>query len=184
MHPARPEVVRVIDSHTGGEPTRIVVRGGPSSARALEERLRLFREQFDHYRRASSTNRAAPMRWSARCCAAAPAGLPGWRDLLQQRRLSRHVRARHDRPRGHAGRRGPLPPGPIRIERRSGPSSPVERQRPGRCRQRQELFARRAGRPSRSRESAGIRGDVAWGGNWFFLVEAPAATIAFANLEA
>jgi 4-hydroxyproline epimerase len=28
-----------------------------------------------------------------------------------------------------------------------------------------------------------IRGDVAWGGNWFFLAEAPAVTIALANLE-
>ena len=45
--------VQVIDSHTGGEPTRIVVAGGPDLGNgSMAERRTLLREQFDHFRRA------------------------------------------------------------------------------------------------------------------------------------
>jgi 4-hydroxyproline epimerase len=45
--------VRVIDSHTGGEPTRIVISGGPQlGAGSMRERLQLFRRQHDRFRRA------------------------------------------------------------------------------------------------------------------------------------
>ena len=45
--------VRVIDSHTGGEPTRLVVRGGPELGRGpLRERLKVFRERHDDFRSA------------------------------------------------------------------------------------------------------------------------------------
>src|SRR5688500_941983 len=45
--------IRVIDSHTAGEPTRVVVAGGPElGAGGLAERMELFRERFDHVRAA------------------------------------------------------------------------------------------------------------------------------------
>src|SRR5882762_10200916 len=45
--------VRVIDSHTGGEPTRLVVSGGPDlGAGPLAERLERFRHQYDAFRSA------------------------------------------------------------------------------------------------------------------------------------
>jgi 4-hydroxyproline epimerase len=45
--------VRVIDSHTGGEPTRVVLEGGPAlGAGPLAERRDRFREHFDAYRSA------------------------------------------------------------------------------------------------------------------------------------
>lgn len=41
----------IVDSHTGGEPTRIVVSGGPDlGAGCLQQRLQRFREEFDHLR--------------------------------------------------------------------------------------------------------------------------------------
>ena len=44
---------RVIDSHTGGEPTRVVVSGGPDLGRGdMAERRRLFRDQHDAWRKA------------------------------------------------------------------------------------------------------------------------------------
>lgn len=43
----------VIDSHTQGEPTRVVVSGGPDLGTGpIAERLRRFKENFDHYRSA------------------------------------------------------------------------------------------------------------------------------------
>src|SRR5262245_2012285 len=43
--------IHVIDSHTGGEPTRVVVAGGPELGTGpLSERAKLFREQFDTFR--------------------------------------------------------------------------------------------------------------------------------------
>ena len=45
--------VLVIDSHTGGEPTRVVIAGGPElGGGSVAERLRIFREQHDKFRSA------------------------------------------------------------------------------------------------------------------------------------
>src|ERR1700691_295854 len=45
--------VRVIDSHTGGEPTRLIVSGGPDLGRGSQaERLECFRAQHDAFRSA------------------------------------------------------------------------------------------------------------------------------------
>jgi 4-hydroxyproline epimerase len=45
--------VRVIDSHTGGEPTRLVVSGGPDlGAGPLADRLECFRRNYDSFRSA------------------------------------------------------------------------------------------------------------------------------------
>ncbi|MEM6561004.1 MAG: proline racemase family protein, partial [Planctomycetota bacterium] len=43
---------KVIDSHTGGEPTRVIVDGGPDlGGGSLADRRALFAEKFDAYRR-------------------------------------------------------------------------------------------------------------------------------------
>lgn len=45
--------IRVIDSHTGGEPTRIIVEGGPELGDGtMAERLAVFRDRFDEIRSA------------------------------------------------------------------------------------------------------------------------------------
>lgn len=44
--------VRVVDSHTGGEPTRVVVEGAPALTGTLPERLAQFRERHDRFRSA------------------------------------------------------------------------------------------------------------------------------------
>jgi len=43
--------IEVIDSHTGGEPTRIIVSGGPDLGNgSLSEKLERFKSDYDHYR--------------------------------------------------------------------------------------------------------------------------------------
>lgn len=45
--------IRVLDSHTGGEPTRLVLEGFPDlGSGSMKERLHLLRTQYDHYREA------------------------------------------------------------------------------------------------------------------------------------
>jgi 4-hydroxyproline epimerase len=48
------EKLRVIDSHTGGEPTRVIVGGWPDLGRGpLAERRKRFQDEFDRYRSAA-----------------------------------------------------------------------------------------------------------------------------------
>lgn len=45
--------ITVIDSHTGGEPTRLIVAGGPDLGNGpLSERVKLFKEKHDRFRSA------------------------------------------------------------------------------------------------------------------------------------
>lgn len=47
------KTIRVIDSHTGGEPTRTIIAGGPDLGQGpLAERVERFRTHFDSYRSA------------------------------------------------------------------------------------------------------------------------------------
>ena len=53
MRTVKSNRVRVIDSHTAGEPTRVVVAGGPDlGAGSLAERLIRFRAEHDDFRSA------------------------------------------------------------------------------------------------------------------------------------
>ena len=46
-------ITRILDSHTGGEPTRLVVSGGPDlGGGTMQQRLQRFRSQHDQWRRA------------------------------------------------------------------------------------------------------------------------------------
>ena len=46
--------IHIIDSHTGGEPTRVIIGGGPDLGMgSMQQRLNIFRDQFDHYRTAT-----------------------------------------------------------------------------------------------------------------------------------
>ncbi len=53
MSESRVSRIRVIDSHTAGEPTRVVIEGGPElGSGSVADKLRVFREQHDRYRSA------------------------------------------------------------------------------------------------------------------------------------
>ena len=53
MKTPTPVPTRIIDSHTGGEPTRLVVSGGPDlGSGSMAERLQRFRSENDAWRRA------------------------------------------------------------------------------------------------------------------------------------
>lgn len=53
MNPARPRFVRVVDSHTGGEPTRVVLDGAPDlGGGSVADQLKVFRTEHDAFRAA------------------------------------------------------------------------------------------------------------------------------------
>jgi 4-hydroxyproline epimerase len=50
---AAPTRIKVLDSHTGGEPTRLVLEGGPDLGRGpLSERVKILKEKHDEFRSA------------------------------------------------------------------------------------------------------------------------------------
>jgi 4-hydroxyproline epimerase len=185
VSPARPDLIRVIDSHTAGEPTRLVIEGGPELGEGpLEERLRRFREQYDHYRRAIVNEpRGSDTVVGALLCRphrpdcqagviffnnVGYLGMCGHGTIGLVASLAAVGRCR---------------PGPIRIDTPVGPVD-ARLYEDGRidvvnvksfCKARAAVV---------SLAGVGeIRGDVAWGGNWFFLAETPAVAIVFGNLE-
>jgi len=51
--PPQPRYIKVVDSHTGGEPTRVVISGGPELGDgSLLQRKEKFEREFDHFRSA------------------------------------------------------------------------------------------------------------------------------------
>jgi 4-hydroxyproline epimerase len=109
--------IQVIDSHTGGEPTRLVIGGFPDlGGGSMAERRRCWPSGTTVARAARATSRAAATWWSARCCASRCRRQRLRRDLLQQRRLPGHVRPRHHRAGREPGAHGAHRRGEHRIE--------------------------------------------------------------------
>ena len=62
--------LHVIDSHTGGEPTRLIINGFPQLAgQTIAEQLDSLRTTHDQWRRACLLEPRGNEYWSARCTA-------------------------------------------------------------------------------------------------------------------
>ena len=189
MPPARTEVIRVIDSHTAGEPTRLVIEGGPDLGEGpLEERLRRLRGQFDHYRRAIVNEpRGCDTVVGALLCRPhrpdCQAGVIFFNNVGYLG-MCGHGTIGLVASLAAAGR---CQPGPIRIDTPVGPVDArlYEDGRVDVINVRSFRKTRQAGiaLPGAGPGAEEIRGDVAWGGNWFFLAQPPALAIALGNLE-
>ena len=185
MPPAPAAAVRVIDSHTAGEPTRLVMEGGPPLGEGpLEERLRRFREQYDHHRRAIVAEpRGCDTLVGALLCRPhrpdCQAGVIFFNNVGYLG-MCGHGTIGLVASLASAGR---CAPGPIRIDTPVGPVD-ARLYEDGRVDVTNVRSFRRARRVGISLPGVGeVRGDVAWGGNWFFLADAPAVPIAFGRLE-
>ncbi len=178
--------ISIIDSHTGGEPTRVVIGGGPDlGGGTMAERLAVFRERHDRFRSAVNNEpRGGDVLVSALLCepvdATCAAGViffnnTGYLGMCGHGMIGLVVTL------AHLGR---IQPGVVRIET---PVGIIEATWKGG----DEVSI--ANVPSH-RTDAGvvveipgqgaITGDVAWGGNWFFLVNDHGATLARENVEA
>jgi len=178
--------IRVLDSHTGGEPTRLVLDGGPDlGIGPLDERAARFRRDFDSYRsaivnepRGSDTVVGAllvpPHR--ANCDLGViffnNVGLLG---MCGHGTIGLVVSL------AHLGR---IQPGGVKIDTPVGAVS-AELHADGSVSVENVPSYRSAHQVPIEVPGYGvIRGDVAWGGNWFFLVEAHGLNLDLASLDA
>ncbi len=84
-----PITLRAIDSHTGGEPTRLIVDGFPDlGGGSMAKRRDRFARDFDHWRQAAILEpRGNDVLVGALLCKTGLGGGYRWRDFLQQCRF-------------------------------------------------------------------------------------------------
>jgi 4-hydroxyproline epimerase len=177
--------VKIIDSHTGGEPTRLVVNGGPDLGRgSLADRLERFRHHHDGFRSAVVNEpRGSDVVVGAllcepvdRTCAAGVIffnnvgylGMCGHGTIGLVATL-----AYMDR----------ITPGEHRIETPVGTVSALLHA-DGKVTVNNVASQRIAANVAVNVPGYGeIRGDVAWGGNWFFLVRDHRMSLSLKNVD-
>jgi 4-hydroxyproline epimerase len=164
--------IRVIDSHTAGEPTRVVIAGGPDLGRGpLGERRELLRQQHDYFRSAVVNEpRGSDVLVGALLCEPVDptcvAGViffnnVGYLGMCGHGTIGVAVTL------AHLGR---IKPGAHRLET---PVGVVAFEYPGGNTVTIENVPsyRHAANVVVNVDGVGpIAGDIAWGGNWFFLV--------------
>jgi 4-hydroxyproline epimerase len=177
--------IKVVDSHTGGEPTRVVVEGGPDLGRGpLAARRERFQRDFDRYRAA---------------CVYEPRGSDVIVGALlvepeDETCVSGVIYFNNVGTIGMCGHGtiglmvtlaylGRILPGEHRIDTpvgtvtaTLGPSGEVTVTNVPSWRERKDVTVQVPG-------LGAVTGDIAWGGNWFFLVEQHGQDLALGNVE-
>jgi 4-hydroxyproline epimerase len=177
--------ISVIDSHTGGEPTRVVIAGGPELGRGpIKERAGIFREKFDSFRSCVVNEpRGSDVLVGALLCE------PSDPTCAAGVIYFNNVGVLHMCGHGTIGlgvtlaRMGKITPGEHRIETPVGVVTIT-------LHDAHRVTVRNV--PSyRYRKSITVEvptvgpvtGDIAWGGNWFFLVAQHDEKITIGNVE-
>lgn len=178
--------IRVIDSHTGGEPTRVVVSGAPDlGGGSLAERRARLGEEFDWWRSACVNEpRGHDAMVGALLCESNEA------DCAAGVIFFNNVGVLNGCVHGTMGvavtlaRQGLIFPGRHRIETPTGVLG-VDLQAHGRVTVANVRSYRLAKGVAVEVPGWGtVRGDVAWGGNWFFLIDRQGPQVCFSKLEA
>jgi 4-hydroxyproline epimerase len=177
--------ISVIVSHTGGEPTRVVVAGGPDLGRGpLAERAALFRDRFDTFRSCVVNEpRGSDVLVGALLCEphdpANAAGAiffnnVGVLGMCGHGTIGLAVTLAH---------MGKLAPGECRIETPVGVVSAALHDAHRVTVRNVPSYRKRAGVSVDVDGIGRVTGDIAWGGNWFFLVKEHREEISVANVE-
>ena len=172
--------LHIVDSHTGGEPTRLVIDGGPDLGNgSMAERLTRMREHFDRFRSAVVNEpRGSEAMVGALLCepvdAASAAGViffnnVGYLGMCGHGTIGLIVSL------AYLGR---IQPGRHRIETPVGVVTA-------------ELFPDGqvaienvpSYRAAKDVAVGSVVGDIAWGGNWFFLIQGSPYPIDLAHVD-
>jgi 4-hydroxyproline epimerase len=177
--------VKVIDSHTGGEPTRLVVSGGPDLGTGpLSQRLELFRSQHDCFRSAVVNEpRGSDVIVGALLCEpvdpACSAGViffnnVGYLGMCGHGTIGLVATLAHLKR---------IEPGEHRIETPVGTVGAILHES-GEVTVNNVASYRTAADVEVEVPTYGkVRGDVAWGGNWFYLVRDHHLELSLNNVE-
>ncbi len=165
--------IKIIDSHTGGEPTRVVLEGGPDlGSGPVSERLERLRREFDRFRSAvvNEPRGSDPVVGALLCSPCDPASAAGviffnnagYLGMCGHGTIGLVVTLAH---------MGRLEKGDHRIETPVGTvtttlhaDGSVSFVNVPSYRRAQQVTVEVTG-------TGPVTGDVAWGGNWFFLVD-------------
>lgn len=166
------QTIRVIDSHTGGEPTRVVIAGGPELGHgSLAERKARFRDSFDTFRSAVVNEpRGSDVMVGALLCppvdSSCVAGViffnnVGYLGMCGHGTIGVAVTLAHIKKISPGIHKLETPVGIVEFTLHDEHRVTIENVPSYR-------YAKQV--PLQLPDGQTIHGDVAWGGNWFFLV--------------
>ena len=180
-----PRTIRVVDSHTAGEPTRVIIEGGPDlGSGSMAERREIFRRDFDSFRSAvvNEPRGSDPVVGALLCEPVdrqAAAGVIFFNNVGYLG-MCGHGTIGLVATLAHLGR---IKPGVHRIETPVGvveaelhPEGDVSVANVASYRHRKDVTVDVEGYGK-------FTGDVAWGGNWFFLVKQHDETLDLRNVD-
>lgn len=177
--------IRVVDSHTEGEPTRVVLAGGPELGRGpLAERVQRFRATADDFRRAVILEpRGSEALVGALLCEpddpACAAGIiffnnAGYLGMCGHGTIGVAATLAHLGRIGLGEHRFETPVGVVAVKLLSANEAAVENVPSYRLRAKVAVEVETLGT---------VVGDIAWGGNWFFLVEQAPCELTVGNIR-
>lgn len=178
--------LKIIDSHTGGEPTRIIMSGGPDLGKGdMRERLERFKDQFDYLRRSivNEPRGSSVMVGALLCEPVDPnnaAGIiffnnSGYLGMCGHGLIGLAVTLFYQNKIGLGIHTIETPVGLVSIEILS--SNKVKIQNVACYRFAKDVVVDVP-------EIGLVEGDIAWGGNWFFLIKNHGLDIEMSNIDA
>ena len=177
--------IQVVDSHTGGEPTRVVLSGGPDlGAGPLSERVQRWVAQFDRFRSAVVNEpRGSDVLVGALLVPPHDPGCDFWVSFFNNvgpLGMCGHGTIGLMVTLAHLGR---VKPGTHRIDTPVGPVSATLHPDGRVSVANVASYRHRASVTVDVPGIGGVTGDVAWGGNWFFLVRTPVWELSIQAVE-
>ena len=178
--------MRVIDSHTEGEPTRLIIDGGPPLGRGpLSHRRQRFAREFDDYRSfAVNEPRGSDAVVGALLCepedTSCAAGLiffnnVGFLGMCGHGTIGAAVTLAHMGRIEFGRHRFETPVGVVAVDVHSRHDVTIENVASYRYREKVKLEVEGLGP---------VEGDIGWGGNWFFLVGRSPAPLVMSQIPA
>lgn len=185
-----PQAIQVVDSHTEGEPTRVVIAGGPDlGSGTVAQQALVFREKFDWFRSAVVNE---PRGYDALVGALmVPSQLPGattgiiFFNNVGLLNACGHGTIGLAATLAHLGRVKPgdapllieTPVGTVTAAVEPDGNIAIENVASYRSQAQVPVTIQWEGRPLT------VKGDIAWGGNWFFLIKDHPLSLTLSNRE-
>jgi 4-hydroxyproline epimerase len=177
--------VSVVDTHTGGEPTRVVIDGGPDLGRGtMAERCAIFREHHDSFRSAVVNEpRGSDVMVGALLCEpcdpSSATGViyfnnVGTLGMCGHGTIGVAVALAHLRRLSIGTHRFETPVGVVAVTLRGDNFVSIENVPSYRAAKAVDVDVPGLGR---------VTGDVAWGGNWFYLISKHDEELSLSNVD-